>query len=46
MNNEEIKEVEQDGFVVLKDEFGDIINYDENDEFNTMGKGDEEEDDK
>lgn len=44
MNNEEIKEVEQEGIEVLKDEFGDVINYDANEEFNTMGKGDEEDD--
>lgn len=42
MDNKEIKEVEQEGIEVLKDEFGNIINLDDNEEFNTMGKGEDE----
>ena len=42
MNNEEIKEVEEtENIEVLQDEFGNIINLDENEELKCMGKGDE-----
>ena len=41
MNEEEIKEVEQEGIEVLEDEFGNIINLDTNEELKDMGKGDE-----
>ena len=42
MNNEEIKEVEEiENIEVLQDEFGNIINLDENEELECMGKGDE-----
>ena len=41
MNNEEIKEIEEEGYEVLEDEYGNIINLDTNEEFVDMGKGDE-----
>ena len=42
MNNEEIEKIEEAGLEVLEDEFGNIINLDENEELKYMGKGDEE----
>lgn len=41
MNNEEIEKIEEAGLEVLEDEFGNIINLDENEELKYMGKGDE-----
>ena len=35
------KKIEEAGLEILEDEFGNIINLDENEELECMGKGDE-----
>ena len=39
MDNEEIKEIKEEGYEVLQDEEGNIINLDTNEELICMGKG-------
>lgn len=43
MTNEEIEKVEEAGIEVLEDIDGNVINLDENEELNAMGKGEENE---
>ena len=42
MDNKEIKKLEIEGIEIILDVDGNIVNYDTNEEVNTMGKGDEE----
>jgi hypothetical protein len=46
MDNKEIIKLEIEGIEIIQDENGNIINIDENEEVNSMGKGEPEEDEK
>ena len=43
MDNEKIITLEIEGLDIIQDENGNIINTDENEEVNSMGKGEEDE---